>query len=272
MTNTPAKVATFVVNLDRAVIRRETMERELAGAGINGEFLPAVDAAEVGEAALLARFDDFGPWGIVPVTNMAITWSHQNIWQEFLATAADIALVLEDDVYIAPELGEWLEDLSWWPADADIVKLEVWPDTRMVHILSRRASEFRGRSIARLYSRHPGAAGYLVTRQHAQRMLRVDRINLSTDSFIFDPYVSGVAREASIYQVSPGLVGQGNDPGHEQTVRTHKKAANKRDLRRQAWLRGWAQLRNLPRHIWQLITGQARLARLTVSLTPVGST
>lgn len=269
MTGVPQSVATWVVNLERSTQRRAAMREELARAGIQATFLPAVDARDVPADHFNDRFDDFGPWGIVPRQNKAICTSHRNIWAAFLDTDADLALVFEDDVYIAPEMGDWLSDLSWWPEDADLVRFEVWDSSDMVHVVSRDAGQHRGRRIARLHTRHPGAAAYLITRAHAERLLSVERIRLTTDGFIFNPYVSDAARAARIYQVDPGMAVQGNDPGNEQTRRTAKKEVGRATIWRQEALRGWAELRNLPRHLVRLLTRRARLTRFTVSLTPV---
>lgn len=264
------KTVCYVVNLERATGRRKAIEAELEAAGITATFLGAVDIKEVGEDYLRQRFNDYGPWGIVPPQNMAICSSHLKIWDHFLATDADLAVVFEDDVYVAPELSIWLEDLSWWPKDADIVRLENWPSKSMKHVVGRQGPTFRGRKISRLYTRHPGSAGYIITRAHAQRLNSIERLSLTTDGLLFNPYVSKWARAAKIYQVNPALVTQGNDPSGEQTRRKQKQTGVKRW--QQKLKRGWAELSSTPRHLFRIVTGQAELLRLSFSKEPLAKT
>ncbi|WP_299968267.1 glycosyltransferase family 25 protein [uncultured Roseobacter sp.] len=255
------KIRAFVINLERATVRRAAIGQELAAAGIEPEFVPAVDLREVGEDFLRQRFNDFGPWGVVPPHNMAICSSHLRVFERFLQTDADLALVFEDDVYIAPELGLWLEDLSWWPADADIVRFERWKSRTMKHVIAKHATRFAGRRISRIFTRHPGAAGYVISRAHAQRLVAVERISLTTDGFLFNPYVSAPARAARIYQVNPALVTQGNDPADEKTRRKGKPKGARRW--RQKLLRSWAEISNAPRHLLRILSGKAELVRLS---------
>jgi glycosyl transferase family 25 len=262
------RVETFVINLERAKVRRATMERDLDAVGLQARFIRAVDFKEVGIAKLRERFDDFGPWGIVPPQNMAICSSHRKVWEEFLKTDADVALVLEDDIFLSPDLSAWLQDMSWWPKDADLARLEVWRDTRMLHVVSRLPKIHRGHRITRIYSRHPGTAGYMISRRHAQRLLEVSPIRWTTDGFLFNTYVSPTARAANIYQIAPPLITQGNDPGNEQIKRTAKRDIPRAILRRQSLRRGWAELSNLPRHLLRVLLRQATVTKLEQSVMP----
>ena len=113
-----------------------------------------------------------GPWGSFALQNMACTLSHDLIWQRFLKTDAEFAFVLEDDVFIAPDLGEWLADTSWWPKDADLIKFERWRSDGLYVLLGGDPLQpHKGRALHRMFSRQSGSAGYMLTRAAAEKFL-----------------------------------------------------------------------------------------------------
>ncbi len=265
------KAAIYVVNLERAVIRRATIRKELEAAGVEATFLPGVDKKNIGRDVLLKRFERFGPWGLVPYADMCCCLSHRQIWEHFLETDNDLALIFEDDAFVAPEVGEWIRDLSWWPKDADIVKLERWHSRTMRQVVGKTGRIFAGRKISRLYSRHPGTAGYIISKSHVLSLLRIEKIPVAVDQLLFNPYVSSVARNARIYQVNPALVEQGNDPGKEQTIRGAERKPKGWKSLRQKIRRGRAELCAGFIHFFRILTGQAELLRLGFSTEPINA-
>lgn len=263
------KVETYVVNLERSPDRRARMKEVLWAAGIKATFLPGIDIQTVKKKDLLKRFSRFGPWGQVGFSNMCCCSSHRQIWDHFLKSDCDFALILEDDVFVAPELSEWIENLDWLPRDADMIKFERWPSPTMRQIVGKRGASFRGRKISRLYSRHPGAAGYLISRRHAGRLIQIGKINLNTDQFLFNPYVSSVACRAKIFQVNPSLIQQGNTLETEKQVRSEKGKLTGWPRLHQHIQRGWAELRALPIHVFRVLAGQAEMVRLGFALEPI---
>jgi glycosyl transferase family 25 len=100
--------------------------------------------------------------------------------------------------------GALLGDTSWVPADADVVKLETFFCRTVIQ--RRKIAAGNGFSVVRLRKGHPGAGGYLVSRQTARDFLEATaHINIAVDDLIFDPIVSA---GKTVYQLVPALCAQ----------------------------------------------------------------
>lgn len=257
------KLSTYIISLTRAKGRHAQMRATLADAGIEAEFVEAVDLAETSEAELLQQCKSFGPWGVFAHGNMACTLSHAKVWEQFLASDADVALIFEDDVFISTELRQWIADLSWWPQGCELVNLEFWRSETLKVMLGTSASHHLGRQMAPMLSRNPGSAGYLVTRKGAETLLASRPFAVSIDQLLFNPLVSPLAVSLKPHQITPALVTQGNTPPEEGTFLGHAQRKPQGALyRKQKRLRGMAELRALPLHLLRLISGRARLVRV----------
>lgn len=240
------------------------MRAALADAGIEAEFVSAVDLQDTPDAQLLQHCSSFGPWGAFAPGNMACTLSHARVWEQFLASDADVALVFEDDVFISAELSNWLTDLSWWPTGCELVNIEFWRSDSLRVLLGTGTRNHLGRQLAPMLSRNPGSAGYLLTRAAAQQLLATQPFDLSIDQLLFNPLVSPLAVSLNPYQITPALVKQGNTPPDEGSFLGHATRRPDPAVRwRQKRLRGMAELRALPLYLLRLISGRARLARVT---------
>ncbi|MEP2030885.1 MAG: glycosyltransferase family 25 protein [Paracoccaceae bacterium] len=247
-----------VVSLKRAIARREVMEVELTKAKITYEMVDAIDVRETDESVLRAGCKDEGPWGSFALQNMACTLSHELIWQKFLKTDAEFAFVFEDDVFIAPDLGEWLADTSWWPKDADMVKFERWRSDGLYVILGSDLQHHNGRDIQRMYSRQSGSAGYMLTRDAAEKFLARRPYDVSIDQLLFNAAASPAARKMKIYQVQPAMIEQGNDPIPAQALGAHRHRPTGMALVRQKLWRGINEIRFPLPVLARVLTGRAR--------------
>lgn len=155
----------YVINLARSPERRAWMEAELARAGIEGIFVRAVDGRRFGERC--AR--DARP--VLSKAEAALILSHRKAWRAFLASAADHAVVLEDDVHLGRDFRATLA-LDWSRWDFDAVKLET-----LLHKAwhSRRGEPAGARRLHRLGAEHLGAAAYLLSRSGARKLLAATR-------------------------------------------------------------------------------------------------
>lgn len=264
----PRRLHIEMINLARAGERRERMRAELAQAGVQAEFHPAFDSSTEDRAALLEHCRPEGPWGIFHETNMAVTISHAQVWERFLASDAELCLVMEDDVFIAPDLGAWLDDLSWWPADADMVKLERWRARRLKVLLSNRDTVHRGRRIARLLSRHVGAAGYILTRDAATRFLAQRPFNITIDNLLFNFNASPAARRMKVYQIEPALIEQGNEPEGAVLQAARRLRPTGLALVRQKLKRGYYEIAYPLPTLLRALTGRAHLHQITFAAKP----
>jgi glycosyl transferase, family 25 len=155
----------YVINLARSPERRAWMEAELARAAVEGIFVHAVDGRRFGERC--AR--DTRP--ALSKAEVALILSHRKAWRTFLASGAEYAVVLEDDVHLGRDFRATL-DLDWSRWRFDAVKLETLLH-RAWH--SRRGEPAGTRRLHRLGAEHLGAAAYLLTRAGAGKLLAATR-------------------------------------------------------------------------------------------------
>ncbi|MEX0309944.1 MAG: glycosyltransferase family 25 protein [Tateyamaria sp.] len=247
-----------MINLARADARRALMIPTLAAAGVSVEVFPAFDLRAGDTAALDEGTRPFGNWGVFKGQDRAVTISHARVWERFLDTNADLCLVLEDDVFLSPELGTWLSDLSWWPDGADLIKIERW-QSKSLKLLMRPHATHLGRQINQLLSRHTGAAGYILTRRAAKKFLAQRPFSMTVDQLLFNLNASPAARRMAVYQVTPALVVQGNEPASDGTSYVGRERPSGWPLVRQKLQRGYFELAYPLSTIFALLTGKAGL-------------
>ena len=192
----------YVISLPEAHERRTAMRGRLDALGIPFEFFDAVD----GRGHLVA-----GPPGVVidrqselPETQFACAVSHFHLAERIGAGSSDMALVLEDDAILSPQLPEILASAASVPFD--ILKLEGIARSNRP-FLSRGAI---GQSVLRVYSYvSMGTAGYVLTRKAAKRLLA--SIHVIDDAI--DELLS--KSKLDIVEVYPYPVAQDGSPTHQ---------------------------------------------------------
>jgi glycosyl transferase family 25 len=253
-----------VVNPLVSIDRRALMEREFDAAALKPNFFPAIYYRDMSYDYLLEYCLPTGPWGRTQPGHMATTISHMKVWERFLETDLPYCAVFEDDVFVAPDLGRLLNDMSWWPEDADIVKLEARRRDGKPVLLGKSEIEACGRKVRRLLSRHMGAAGYVITRTAAKKLIAAQPYDMVIDHILFNFNASKVAKEFVYYQVVPGLVTQGNEPGASSKMDVAEKIP-KTEYWLRALRRGWLEVCYPLATYWQLISGSARIIRVKYS-------
>jgi glycosyl transferase family 25 len=236
----------FVINLDRSEDRLSHMQSEFGRIGATFTRFPAVDGARFSEAELA----DFARArkGISPgrwlAGEVGIFLSHFGVWQKIAAGGERAAAVFEDDVHLAHDLRVLLSTDAWIPADADVVRLET--NRKMLLRHGRRIAIAPRRRIYRAASGTWGAAGYVLTRHAAAKLLQsAPSLHCPVDIFLFKPGRSPVAASLRCYQVVPAICIQSQlaaqrGPVFESLVGTEGRAPR-------ASRRGWSStIRLLP--------------------------
>jgi glycosyl transferase family 25 len=163
------KFATYLINLDRAVERREFMEAQLQDLRLEYRRVPAVLGADLEEP--IKGFDETGfkirtgkhrnPGEI------GCYFSHLNVLEAFLESEQEFALVLEDDAHLPAELPGLL--------DAAMARRKCWD---LLRLSSSREGEYR--PIADLDEKHQlvinlkvlkNTAAYFINRRAAAACL-----------------------------------------------------------------------------------------------------
>lgn len=253
----------FLIGLERATGRARLMEQELQKAGLSATRVNAVDCDAATREDFLRDCSSEGPWGYFQTKDMACTLSHAKAWEAVIASGAEQALILEDDVFLTPELATWLDDPSWWPKDADIVRFERWRSTKLYVALGRKRQSHLGREIRLMKSRHPGGAAYALTRKAAQHFLAQKPFDITLDGLLFNPSASAAARQINIYQVVPAMVEQGNEAPGEHQMGSPRHRPKGWPLLRQKIRRGIAEIDGGARTIANLALGRATLEKIT---------
>ena len=258
----------YLINLDRRPDRLAAMDAQARKAGLSFSRIAAVDAQSPASQAPAQRwFAASGPLGPLPVGDRCCTLSHRLAWETLVASGEPWAAVLEDDVRLAPAAAALLADDVWIPPDVGLVKLEHFgPRSQKVLIREERplpANLAQGSlTLARLASRHTGAAAYLLSRHAAQLLLAVERFDLPVDHLLFNPNNSPVFTGLKPWQVLPAVARQEEFIGVKSDIETTRRRLRafspsyvKRELVRAAY-----DARLLPWQLWLALTGQARLA------------
>ncbi|NOD76557.1 MULTISPECIES: glycosyltransferase family 25 protein [unclassified Ruegeria] len=252
----------FLIGLERATGRARLMEQELQKAGLSATRVNAVDCDAATREDFLRECKAEGPWGYFHTKDMACTLSHAKAWEALIASGAEQALILEDDVFLSPELADWLNDPSWWPADADIVRFERWRSTKLYVALGRKRLIHLGRELRLMRSRHPGGAAYALTRQAAQHFLAQKPYDITLDGLLFNPSASPAARQINIYQVIPAMVEQGNEAPGEYNMGAPRSRPTGWPLVRQKIRRGIVEISSGLRTTANLALGRATLEKI----------
>ncbi len=163
------RLATFLINLPRSEKRRADMEGRLATLGLDHVWFHAVDGrAEwlrlVAQINLPAFRRNTGR-EVMP-GEIGAYHSHLMVWQAFLATKAEICLVLEDDVVFHDDFREAL--------DLALSTVSQWDFLKLNKIRARhpvRQGELAGYRLNAYLGAATGLGAYLITRDLAQRLL-----------------------------------------------------------------------------------------------------
>lgn len=96
---------TIIIHLARATGRRAHVDWLRSEAPFPAEVLDATDGRELATWPVEPRFSPRYPFDLVP-GEVGCFLSHRRAWQQILDNGLDYALVLEDDVHLAPGFAE----------------------------------------------------------------------------------------------------------------------------------------------------------------------
>ena len=162
---------TWVINLDRAPERLARIASQLQRLGLPFTRLPAVDARALrpDQQAALDETAYRRKHGMTPVLGeLGCYLSHVEAMRRFLASDAEAALILEDDVLLHDSLPAVLQGLMAVAPRWDMVKLSA------VHSGTPQpvAEVAPGHQLAVMLSRCTGSSAYLLNRRAAQAYLQ----------------------------------------------------------------------------------------------------
>ena len=189
----------YYINLARRTDRRASLERQLDRLGIKAERIEAVTPTDLSPAQR-ARHCDTGKLHWVTEPELSCSLSHHIALRTFLASEAEHALVLEDDVVLAPGLPALLA--SPMPS-CDVLRLETFASPQYL-----RSKPFARIAQGELFAMHGwcwGTAAYVISRRGAEILLAdTEALSAPYDRVIFNRYRAPGARLRS-WQLVPAL-------------------------------------------------------------------
>lgn len=164
------ELQTWVINLDRAPERLARIREQLERLQIPFERLPAVDARRFTpeQQAQLDRDSYRRKHGMEPLGGeLGCYLSHVEVMRRFLASPAEAALVLEDDVLLTDRLPAALHGLMQHRTRWDMVKMSAVHSGTPQPVLDVA----QGQQLAVMLSRCTGSSAYLMNRRAAEAYL-----------------------------------------------------------------------------------------------------
>jgi glycosyl transferase, family 25 len=168
-------VQTWVINLDRAPDRLARVREQLDRLQLPWSRLPAVDARSFTPAqrALLDEPAFHRRHGMTPLPGeLGCYLSHIEVMRRFLASDAEAALVLEDDVRLHDSLPGVLRALMSMRERWDVVKLSAVHSGTPVAVAELGGGPLGEHRLAVMLSKCTGSSAYLMNRRAAQAWLR----------------------------------------------------------------------------------------------------
>jgi glycosyl transferase family 25 len=200
------QIPIFLVNLDRSPERLERMTQRLNALNLTFERVAAVDGGRLSEeqrrATYVKRY-----WRNAPTPGeIGCHLSHMKALKEIASRKLPLAIILEDDVELAPAFATVARENIGLPADLDVLKLEG------VHLKGKscfKIGEAGGGFTLAVIPNTYGSAAYLVTATGAKRILeRLALIRYRYDDDLFSYWRNGLM----IYDLFPYPAKQTEEP------------------------------------------------------------
>jgi glycosyl transferase family 25 len=251
----------YYINLERRPDRRTRMEALAAARGLDFTRVDAIDAAATDFAQQASILPRHGPTGTMSDNTLACTLSHFKVWETFVndPDAGDCAVVLEDDVVLAPATGRAIDVLEQCGLGGyALVKLELYDAMTKGAVMGVARSLSDGFALRQSCQILAGSAAYMLTRNTAQHLLaQRGTIAAPVDHFLFYPR-KVVGFWGGPYGVlDPPIAVQ--DAGSPSDIGAQRRVGTQRG---QAWRRFRYEAAQAPLILGKLLTGQARVVRM----------
>ncbi len=238
------KITSYIINLDRSKDRLAYVQPRINALGYPVVRFPAVDGYNLTKETLsrvvsknfYSYTGDYADLGTI-----GCALSHAKVWEKFLATDADYALIFEDDVYFSaaelqPILTELIKNHNMW----DIVNLQV--GHRGLPITAKKLAS--GYAIVHYLTKVTNAGAYLISRASAKKLLaNAYPIRMPIDHY----FLRGWDLDLKVVGVEPRLVFQKFGNSNIQTpVQIFIKHKN---VQPNAWTLLWHELFKLHTYV-----------------------
>lgn len=196
----------LVINLDRSPERLAHCHEQFGRLNLEFERVAAVDARSLPQSEL----DKIGlhkDWPKPSNSEFACFMSHRKCWEILVAGTDDYVAIFEDDIILSDSAVDFLKNSDWLSGNIELVHLETF---KMKVYFKRRGSiPVNNRKLFRMLSFHAGAGGYIISRNLAEKFVRLtaDYMPAPVDHFLFDPDCE-ISANNNIYQLVPAICAQ----------------------------------------------------------------
>jgi glycosyl transferase family 25 len=152
----------------------------------------------------------------------------------------------------------------WIPQGLDLIKLEHYGPPGQSVLLSNFREVGTGFRLARMRSRHTGAAAYILSRRAAEILLAVSCFDLPVDHLLFNPNNSPLFARLQPWQLLPVVARQQDFVGDRSDIEGWRVGLRKFDLTyaRRELIRFGYDLKLLPGQLALLLSGRAKFTRV----------
>lgn len=198
----------YYINLVRRTDRRAFMDEQFAALGLKATRIEAATPDDVSPAELAAYCHPSRPFWL-SVKEYACSLSHFRAMSALLEAGQSHAVIFEDDATLSRQLPQFLAALDAEPRSFDLLRIET-VERRLR--LRPVGAPVAGIEIARFIGYEGGAAGYIVSRDGAKRILGDARARQRPiDQALFDSHAP-LGRRLTVLQINPALCIQSREP------------------------------------------------------------
>lgn len=200
----------FVISLSSATERRKHIMNEFKKAAVEFQFFDAVNKSTVG--IIQNKYNISFVESKLTISERACFLSHIELWVNLINSDLEYIGIFEDDVILSDEAHLLLNDYKWIPVDIDLIKFEKFEKFALMEF--NRKKVVGNKSLRLLKGKHLGAAGYVISKDIAKRLLsqaQSTTVENPIDELIFNKIINNKAEK--VYQLNPCLVIQSDRLG-----------------------------------------------------------
>ncbi|MDB4078607.1 glycosyltransferase family 25 protein [Amylibacter sp.] len=257
-------ISVWVINLKKRPDRLEKIRKRLDQLGVEWKNIEAIDGHNCEESALNVS-TKVGEIGFLSNNTRACSASHYKAWELLISKKVNYGIILEDDVELSDEFKDLLYDESWIPSRSNLIKLEKFAPNKVSKILIGSVlSHALGntRHVHKMYSRHTGAAAYLLSRKGAEKLVEWNsQFTVPVDHLLFNETVSKVCTALNPMILIPPIAWQSVEVGQGSNIVDSYKLNPLSKLKKikRSLKRLYYESRLWPYQFWILISGKAKL-------------
>lgn len=195
----------FVINLQSSTERRATIEEQLKKTGLDWEIFPAFDGRNLTENEREDIYDEKRAkkitGRILSNGEIGCAMSHRNIYRKMVEDNIKKAVILEDDIILAPDFKKVAEELEILSFRNTVIKLELKKSTSRVSVWNQKKVGLNRKICKNAEKVNHGTYSYYIDIIAATRILALSNriITVADDWALF-------GKKSKLCLLMPGIV------------------------------------------------------------------